>query len=58
MVKILTSVSKNVVECKITGKLRRIKNPHFSITYPIDVSDTPLHLINFMWGIILSEHLS
>jgi len=58
MIEIRTNIKKNVIEYTMSKKLRYMKNQRFVISYTFDLKSFPLHLANFMVGILLSEHIS
>ena len=53
-----TKIGSNGITFSWKGKLETIKQKEVTIKYDVDVSKTPKHLANFMFGILFSEQLS
>ena len=55
---IKTEIGDNTIAFSWKGRLETIKTGNVTIKYDVDVSKTPKHLANFMFGTLFSEQLS
>jgi len=53
-----TRIGKNTIQFSWHDKLNYFKGNNLSVTYDVDISQTPRHLANFMFGIIMAGLIS
>jgi len=56
--KIITGIGKRIISFSWPESLLFMKRNSVSIVYDVNVSKTPRHLVNFMFGLLMSEFFS